>query len=156
MTGYEWQLTVSLVSCCEKYEDVDKHTGEIKTWHVEKCYISSIPISIDNVHELLNLGIRKLGLMEDSINTLKNRGYRYKHAFCYDWNAMQGFHLLMRLGQAINALSEFTKKLKQYIKDFGVGAVLKLIKETLFSPWLRVEWYDEQLKRTPQLRLQLE
>ena len=52
--------------------------------------------------------------IEDSFNTEKNRGYHYKHAYSYNWNAMQGFHLLMRLGHAINALSAFTKKLKQY------------------------------------------
>ncbi len=56
----------------------------------------------------------------------------------------------------INALSEFTKKLKRYIKEFGCSATLKLIKEILFSPWLSLEWYAEQRFKTPQLRLQLE
>ncbi len=62
----------------------------------------------------------------------------------------------MRLAHAINAISEFSRKLKKYIKDFGVSAILKLIKETLFSPWLSSEWYEQQSKVTSQLRLQVE
>ena len=69
---------------------------------------------------------------------------------------MQGFHYLMRLAHAINALSEFTKTLKKYIRQMGCRAVLKWIKDTLFHPWLTDEWYQSQLKKTPQLRLQLE
>lgn len=110
-----------------------------------------IPLSIDNVHELLNLGARKKEAIEDSINTEKNRGYQYKHLFPHIWDAMKGFHLLMRLAHAINALSQFAKKLKKYIQENGVNATLTFIKETLFSPWL-----DEQYKQIPQLRFLME
>ena len=154
--GYEWQLSISLVGCLEKYKEVNKKTGDIETHYSEHLWISSLPAHIDNVHELFNLGARKKELIEDSINTEKNRGYSYKHAFSYNWNAMQGFHYLMRLGHAINALSEFTKKLKDYVKTLGSSATLKLIKETLFSLWLSMEWYASQRDKTPQLRLQLE
>ena len=105
-------------------------------------------MNINNAHELCNLGARKLGLIEDSINTEKNRGYHYKHAFAYDWTTMQGFHYLMRLGHAINALSEFTKKLKQYVKTLGCKATTQFIKDTLLSPWLSIDWYEnESLKK---------
>ena len=154
--GYEWQLTVHLVACFERYEDVDKKTGKIIQCFSEHRWISSICIGIHNVHELLNLGARKKELIEDSINTEKNRGYQYKHAFSYDWNTMQGFHYLMRLGHAINAISEFSKKLKKYIKALGCSATLKLIKETLFSPWLPSSWYEFQTTKVAQLRFQLE
>ena len=154
--GYEWQLTINLVGCLEKYNKVNNKTGELVEGYSEHAWISSIALSIDNVHELCNLGARKMWLIEDSMNTEKNRGYHYQHAFSYDWNAMQGFHYLLRLGHAINAISEFTKKLKRYIKELGCSATLKLIKETLFSPWLSLEWYDAQRLEIPQLRLQLE
>jgi len=154
--GYDCELNVSLVACFEEYEEVNKKTGEIEQCYSEHSWISSIPAEINNLHELLNLCARKKYLIEDSFNTEKNRGYHYKHAFSYNWSAMQGFHYLMRLGHAINALSEFTKILKKYVKDFGCSATLKLIKETLFSPWLSLSWYEEQLSHTPQLRLQLE
>jgi hypothetical protein len=133
-------------------------TASLLSMCVLKICVSFNPkrLHINNVHELLNLGARKKELIEDNFNTEKNRGYRYKHAFSYDWNAMQGFHYLMRLGHAINALSEFTKKLKHYIKSLGCSATLKLIKETLFHPWLPTEWIDDQNHVTPQLRFQFE
>lgn len=109
-------------------------TGKLEVKYSEHTWIASIPLSIDNVHELLNLGARKKEAIEDSINTEKNRGYQYKHLFSHNWNAMKGFHLLMRLGHAMNALSQFTRRLKKYIKENGVNATLTFIKETLFSP----------------------
>jgi len=154
--GYEWQLNIHLIACFEEYDLVSSKTGEIEKHCSEHAWISSIPAKISNLHELLNLGARKQGLIEDSFNTEKNRGYHYKHAFSYNWHASKGFHYLMRLAHAINAISEFTKNLKKYIKELGCSATLKLIKETLFSPWLSSAWYKKQLLKAPQLRLQLE
>jgi len=154
--GYDWQLTIHLGACIERYETVCKKKGKITECFSQRAWISSIAFNINNVHELLNEGVRKKELIEDSINTEKNRGYRYKHAFSYNYNAMKGFHYLMRLGHAINAISEFTKKLKKIIKELGCWATFKLIKDTLFNPWLPEEWYDAQLKKHHQLRLQLE
>ena len=84
-----------MVACLECYDEVNKQTGEIEVDYSEHTWISSIPLNINNVHELCNLGARKKGLLEDSINTEKNRGYQYQHAFSYDWYAMQSFHYLM-------------------------------------------------------------
>lgn len=151
--GDDFDLTLHLAGCLESYNEVNTQTGEIEKHYSRHSWISSMEFSLANAHELCNLGARKKELIEDSINTEKNRGYHYKHAFSYHWSAMQGFHYLMRLGHAINALSEFTKKLKQFIKKQGCAAVLKLIKETLFNPWLSVEWYEAQLLECPQLRL---
>jgi DDE_Tnp_1-associated len=154
--GYDWQLKIHLISCIEKWQEVDKKTGEIVIKYSQHQWLSSIRINIDRVHELCNLGARKIGLLEDSMNTEKHRGYHYKHAFSYDWNAMQGFHLLMRLAHAVNALSEFTKKMKKWIKEQGCSAILKIIKETIFHPWLSKEWYEQQNKKLIRLKLQLE
>ena len=154
--GYENQLKIHLISCSEKWEEVDNETGEIILKYSQHQWLSSIQPNIENVHEFCNLGARKIGLMEDSINTEKNRGYHYEHQFSYDWNAMQGFHLLMRMAHAVNALSEFTKKLKKWIKQQGCSAILKLIKETIFNPWLSKEWYENEIKKPIRLTLQIE
>jgi hypothetical protein len=69
---------------------------------------------------------------------------------------MQEFHLLMRLGHAINALSAFTKKLKKFMTEQGCSAVFKKIKEIIFNSWLTDEWYVEQHQKPPQLRFQME
>ncbi len=154
--GYESQLIVNLIGCLERYEVVDTDTGEIVTCYSEHAWISSIPLDQGNVHELINLGARKAWLIEHSFNVEKNQGYQYKHLFCREWFAMQGFHYLMRLGHAINALSEFNRTLKRYVKQLGIGATLNIIRQTLFAPWLSMDWYRVQSFKTPQLRLQLE
>src|SRR3990167_3287643 len=154
--GYDWELRINLVACLERREQINKLTGEIEKKYSEHAWISSIPLSINNVHEILNLGARKKGFIEDNMNTEKNRGYQYKHSYSYNWNAMQCFHLFMRLGHAINALSEFTRVLKKYLKEHGCSAMLTYIKETLFSPWLSEKWYEAQKNIIPQLRFQLE
>lgn len=69
---------------------------------------------------------------------------------------MKGFHLLMRLGHAMDALSQFTKKLKKYVKEYGSSATLIFIKETIFNPWLTDQWFEEQHNRIPQLRFLME
>lgn len=147
-------ISIHLVSCLESYNEVNKETGEIEKHYSEHAWISSLPLNINNAHELCNLGARKKELIEDSINTEKNRGYHYKHAYSYNWNAMQGFHYLMRLAHAINALSEFSKKLKKYVKELGSSATLKAIKETLFNPWLPAEWYDKQNSYLPHFQIE--
>jgi hypothetical protein len=73
--GYTGNVKIHLVACSEHYDEVNKKTGEIERKFSEYTWISSIPITIDNVHELCNLGARKKQFIEDSINTEKNRGY---------------------------------------------------------------------------------
>jgi len=145
---------IHVVGCLEKYKTVNKKTGKIEEKYSEHTWLSSIPLNILNVHELCNLGARKEALIEDNFNTEKHRGYKYEHAFSYDWYGMQGFHYLMRMAHAINALSEFTRKMKKFIKENGVSNTLRLIKETLCSPWLSLEWYEVQLLEVPQLQLE--
>ena len=69
---------------------------------------------------------------------------------------MKCFHVLMRMGHAINAISEFTRTLKKYLKDKGCAAILTYIKQTLVNPWLSEKWYEAQRDVTPQLRFQLQ
>jgi len=64
-------------------------------------------------------------------NTEKIRGYYYKHLFSHNWNAMKRFHLLMRLGHTLNALSQFVKRLKKYVKEDGSCTTLLFIKKTI-------------------------
>ena len=143
----EWRDLPDLhvVSCFEKWSVINTETGEAEDKYSEHKWITNIELSIKNLHELCNLGARKRWGIEDSNNTEKNRGYSYRHAFSYQWNAMICFHLMMRLAHAINALSEFTKVLKEYIKNFGCSYILSMIKETLWGPWFSIEWFKNQI-----------
>jgi len=48
------------------------------------------------------------------------------------------------------------KEIKKFVKETGVNAALKFIKETLFNPWLTDEWFDQLHKQKPQLRFLME
>ena len=148
---------VHVVGCIEKWPSVSKETGDLISEFSEHTWVSSLSLSIDNVHTLCNLAARKRAFIEDSFNTEKNRGYYYQHIFSYNWNAMQAFHYLMRLAHAINALSEFTKKLKKYIRDIGWSNTFTRIFDAIKHHRLSDEWIRQQQKTTTiQLRLQLE
>ena len=145
-------MEIHLVNCTDKWKSVNNKTGDPILMVSEHRWISSIPLSFANLHELCNLAARKRAYIEDNFNTEKNRGYKYKHIFSYDWNAMQGFHMLMRMAHAINAISEFTKKMKKYIKDLGWSNTLRKIFDALKHGHLSDRWCNEQLNKTPQLR----
>lgn len=148
--------TVHVVGCLEEWKVVCPKTGDIVKKFSEHTWISSHPLSINNVHTLCNLAGRKRALIEDNFNTEKNRGYQYQHIFSYDWHAMRGFHSLMRLAHAINAISEFTKKLKKYIRVLGWSNTLTRIFDAIKHCWLSNAWIETVLQRTPQLRFDFE
>lgn len=143
---------VHLVGCMENWLDMCKETGKKIMIFSQHTWISSDPLSIKNVHEYCNLGARTRVHIEDNFNTEKNRGYQYEHIFSYHWNGMKGFHALMRLAHAINAISEFTKKLKKYIKAFGISNTLTRIFEAIKHPWLSNEWVKKECQKTAQIR----
>ncbi|MCP4247777.1 MAG: hypothetical protein GY778_12080, partial [bacterium] len=106
------------------------------------------------VHERCNLGARARWGIEDSMNTEKHRGYRYEHAFSYNWNAMRGFHYLMRLAHAMNALALGTRAVARQVREMGQLAYLDLVRETCANPWLAPEWCRRLLATPFQLRLE--
>ena len=122
-------------------------------------WISSEPLRWDTaagvpVHERCNLGARARWGIEDSMQTEKRRGYRYEHAFSYNWNAMRGYHCLMRLAHAMNALAQHTKAVAWQVREMGLGAFLALVRETCANKWFSDEWC-RALRAAPfQLRLE--
>jgi hypothetical protein len=58
----------------------------------------------------------------------KRQGYCYEHAFSHNWNAMQGYHSLMRLAHLFNALALATRR------------VAKQVRESCAQRGLRLEW----------------
>jgi hypothetical protein len=141
------EIIIHAVCCHERWEEICNETAETKVMHSDHKWISNVPFNIHNVCELCNLGARTRSLIEDSMNTEKNRGYSYERLFSENWNAMRCSHLLMRLAHAINAISEFTRKIKKHINKKGIRIVLDLIIETLANPWLKSQWIIEQCKK---------
>ena len=50
--------------------------------------------------------------------------YQYEHCFSYEWEAMRGYHYLMRLGHALNVLARYSTGLAKYVRDLGVRGLI--------------------------------
>lgn len=86
-------------------QEVAQDSAEIVTMQSRHAWISSKPLDKFNVHKRCNLGARHRWCIESGFLVEKRHGYQYEHMFAYNWNAMKGYHYLMRLGHLINVLS---------------------------------------------------
>jgi hypothetical protein len=144
---------VHVVVCEESWEDLSKDSNEVVERHSFHAWISSKALSGRNVHERCNLGARYRWGIEDGILVEKHHGYRYEHSFSYDWNAMRGYHYLMRLGHAINVLAQYSTALVKVVRQLTVQGFIRFVRQTLSGPWLNPEEVKQRMGAAFQLRL---
>ena len=142
-----------MVICNETWEEVAKDSAEIVTKRSRHVWISDKPLCKTNLHERCNLGARHRWGIESGILIEKRHGYQYEHAFSYNWNAMRGYHYLMRLGHFINVLATYSECLVKMVREFGVQGFIKFIRDTLSGRWLVPPWVQKRLEAHFQLRL---
>ena len=146
-------ITVHVVTCDETWEEVNEQ-GEIVTKHSHHAWISSRPLNRNNLHERCNLGARHRWGIEACILVEKHQGYHYEHCFAWDWNAMKGYHYLMRLAHVFNTLARFSSALTKLFRELGIRGFIAFVYNTLTGPWLVPEEVEERLNRPFQLRLE--
>jgi hypothetical protein len=152
--GDRKSLLVHVVGCEETWQEVDPESGELIAKQTQHVWLSSQRLDPYNVHERCNLGARQRWGIETSLRVEKCQGYHYEHAFSYTWNAMKGYHYLMRLAHLVNALALATKRVAQQVRAQGVQAFLRFVRDSCAHRWLRREWI-ERFRATPlQLRLE--
>jgi len=145
-------MTLHVVTCKESWEEVDSSSCEIIIRTSRHAWISSKPLTEDNVHDRCNLLARHRWGIETNILIEKRHGYQYEHCFSYNWNAMKGYHYLMRLAHLFNVLSEYSESLSSQIKETGIRNLIHFIRNTLTGPWLHAD--IERIIMAPhQLRL---
>ncbi len=142
-----------MVICNETWEEVDKDSVEIITKKSRHAWISDKPLSRENLHKRCNLGARHRWGIESCILVEKRHGYQYEHAFSYNWNAMRGYHYLMRLGHFINVLVTYSECLLEMVREFNVRGFIKFIRDTLNGRWLDPLLVQRRLETNFQLRL---
>lgn len=138
--GVKKTLSIHMVICDEEWEVVSDKAAEIETKYSRHAWISGKPLNAQNVHERCNLGARFRWGIEDSNNTEKRRGYCYEHAFSYNWQAMCGFHHLMRMAHLINAITLATQRVAKLVLKMGIREFFTFVKETLTGPWISKDW----------------
>jgi hypothetical protein len=85
---------------------------------------------------VLGLGARYRWGIEAGFLVEKCQGYHYEHAFALDWNAMKGYHYLMRMAHLFNTLARFARHLKALYAELGVRGAIAFIRQSCAAPWL--------------------
>ena len=146
-------IDIHVVVCRESWEALDTNTLEIVSKENKHAWISSRPLSRLNVHTRCNLGARYRWGIEGAFLVEKHHGYAYEHAFAKQWNAMKGYHYLMRLAHLLNTLARFSKELSELFSELGVQAAISFIRNTLTGPWLDHQELEQRMARPFRLRL---
>ena len=146
-------ISVHVVICEETWEEVDNDSAEIVTRQARHVWISSHWLTWSNVLERCNHGARRRWGIETNMLIEKHQGYNYEHRFSHNWNAMKGFHYLMRMAHMLNAIALCTTAIAQEVKRIGVQSFLKLVRESCANRWLSLEWIKKFFHRPYQLRL---
>ena len=149
---FEKQI-LHVVVCAESWEEIAKDSTEIVPMASRHVWISSKPLNKGNIHQRCNLAARHRWGIETGFLVEKRQGYQYEHLFSYNWNAMKGYHYLMRLGHLINILSHNCERLVKMVREFGVRGFISFIRGTLSGPWLDPPWVRKRLAANFQLRL---
>jgi hypothetical protein len=145
------KISINIVTCHEEWQEVNNE-GEIITKQSHHAWISSRPLNRNNLHERCNLGARYRWGIEAGILVEKHQGYSYEHCFALDWQAMRGYHYLMRLAHAFNTLVRFSSVLSKFFKQLGVRGFFTFVYNTFTGRWLNPEEVEARLSRPFQLR----
>jgi hypothetical protein len=143
-----------LVVCEERWEEVDLASLKIVEKKSRHAWVSSHPLSSQNVHRRCNLLARHRWSIENNILVEKRYGYRYEHCFSYDWNAMKGFHYLMRIAHMMNTLAQRTFYLAQKVRTIGSRGLIDFFFETLSNSYLDTRRLRDLIFANYQFRLE--
>lgn len=144
---------VHVVVCEESWEEVAAGGTEPLQKQAFHAWVSGKPLNRHNGHERCNHGARHRWGIEHGFLVEKHQGYRYEHCFSYDWNAMRGYHYLMRLAHALNVLAHYSTALIDMVRRLSVQGFIRFVRQTLASPWLDTEQLRQRINAPFQLRL---
>lgn len=139
-------LLLNVVVCHETWEEIDPQSGEIVQKRSKHAWLSSEEITRGNLHCRCNLMARRRWAIETSMLIEKKQGYCYEHLFSLNFQAMKGFHYLMRIAHAINEIARFTKEVAKKVAIMGLNAFFSFVKETCANRWLSRDWIEAFLE----------
>ena len=145
-------VTFHVVVCQESWEEIDENR-EVVVMRKRFAWISDKPLEKDTVHERCNLiGRRRWGI-EESFQVEKPQGYNYEHRYSDNWNAMRGYHYLMRIGHLLNVLAQLCVSLVETFRQKGPQGFIGFVRSTLEGAWFQGVELTERLAAPYQLRL---
>ena len=124
------KIILNVVRCEEIWiENHTRSTKKTEEKHTVYVWLSSVPLTPKNVFERCNKMGRYRWKIENNILTEKHQGYLYEHCYSYTWNAMEGYHYLMKIGRFLNVLAVNSEILIEKVKLLGIRGFIKEIKQ---------------------------
>jgi hypothetical protein len=120
---------VHVVICYETWqENHSQSTKEVEEKKTRYAWISSAPLNHRNVFLRCTKMGRYRWQIENNILTEKHQGYGYEHCYSYTWNAMEGYHYLMKIGRFLNVMALNSELLVEHVKELGIRGFIVCLK----------------------------
>lgn len=145
---------VHVVFCYESWEENhSRSTMNIEKKETRYCWISSTPLNSWNVFERCTKMGRFRWKIENNILTEKDQGYEYEHCYSYTWNAMEGYHYLMKIGRFLNVMAANTEILFERVRKLGIRGFVNCLKNALSCNLLDMDRIRKVVEGVYQLKL---
>lgn len=119
------------------------------------AWISSKRLNDKNVFTRCTKMGRYRWKIENNILAEKHQGYEYEHCYSYTWNAMEGFHYLMKIGRFLNVLALNSELLIDKVMELGIRGFLAYLKLACSGSHLDKERLVKAVEGRHQWRLAL-
>ena len=148
------KLKLNVVTCTETWtEEHPRSGGKPEEKKTEYAWLSSQRVTSENVFHLCTDLARSRWRIENNFLLVKHHGYNYSHCYSYNWNAMKGFHYLMKFGIFINVFIMFSVDVVEYVRIEGFRGFVKKIWGFLRNgKWTITERSDKEAKK-PRTRM---
>lgn len=119
---------LNVVICYETWkEDHSRSSGVVEKKQTRYAWLSSREINHKNVFFRCTKIGRYRWKIENNILVEKHQGYSYENCFSYSWNAMKGFHYLMKIGHFLNVLALNSELLADKVRELGIRGFIKYL-----------------------------
>jgi hypothetical protein len=148
------KLLLNVVTCEEKWVEMNprKGKGPIEMT-VNYAWLSSEAITEKNVINLCNRKARWRWRLENLFLIEKHQGYNYTHIFSYNWDAMRGFHYLMKFAHFINTLISHSSLTQDYVSADGISGFIKKVWQLILYSRLQIEIKITRSQQNKRLRI---
>lgn len=147
-------LKLHVVICYETWrENHSRSTGELEEKQTRYAWISSKPLNETNVFTRCTKMGRYRWKIENNILTEKHQGYDYEHCYSYIWNAMEGYHYLMKIGRFLNVLAANSELLAEKVNELGIRGFIAFLNEACGGILLDKDKIQKAANKRQQWRL---
>jgi hypothetical protein len=122
-------VNINVVVCYESWEEVhSRSTGRTEKKKTRYVWISSKPLTQSNVFHRCTKIARWRWQIEINFLVEKQQGYEFEHCYSYTWDAMKGFHFLMKIGHFLNVMALNSELLVEKVQHLGVRGFIRALK----------------------------